>query len=293
MTDGDGVRGHVGTTHRMLSTYLNAVLRAGLVFEDFMEPATHRAGVLRRPRPATRLTRRATTFVAVDWSGAKGTGRKPGIWITAGRGDAVVMRPRRMVAREAIDFVRVQPAPVVAGFDFSFGVPGVVRARARLHDDRRRLGARRARRRSVVGADRRRSGASAARSLRATVPRVRGATAPDGIAPKSIFQLVGNGQVGAGSVRGMPHLARLREPASRSGRSTTPAIASRSRSTRGCCASGSPHSTRRRAHDRHARDAVVSARVMWTTATRLRTLRAATDPVTRIEGDVWMPATSP
>ena len=41
MTDGDGVRGHVGTTHRMLSTYLNAVLRAGLVFEDFMEPATH------------------------------------------------------------------------------------------------------------------------------------------------------------------------------------------------------------------------------------------------------------
>jgi len=40
-TDGDGVRGHVGTTHRMLCTYLNAVVRAGLVFEDFTESATH------------------------------------------------------------------------------------------------------------------------------------------------------------------------------------------------------------------------------------------------------------
>ena len=32
----------------------------------------------------------------------------------------------------------------------------------------------------------------------------------EGLPAKSIFQLVGNGQVGAGSVRGMPFLARLR-----------------------------------------------------------------------------------
>jgi SAM-dependent methyltransferase len=38
-TNGVGVRGHVGATHRMLSTYLNAVLRAGFDFDDFMEPA--------------------------------------------------------------------------------------------------------------------------------------------------------------------------------------------------------------------------------------------------------------
>ena len=31
-----------------------------------------------------------------------------------------------------------------------------------------------------------------------------------GFPAKSVFQLVGNGQVGRGSVRGMPHLARLR-----------------------------------------------------------------------------------
>jgi SAM-dependent methyltransferase len=39
-THGDGVRGRVGANHRMLSTYLNATLRAGFVLEEFGEPAT-------------------------------------------------------------------------------------------------------------------------------------------------------------------------------------------------------------------------------------------------------------
>lgn len=39
-TGADGVRGHVGAHHRMLSTYLNAALRAGLAFEQFIEPPT-------------------------------------------------------------------------------------------------------------------------------------------------------------------------------------------------------------------------------------------------------------
>lgn len=37
-TDGSGVRGQVGANHRMLSTYLNAVMRAGLELETFDEP---------------------------------------------------------------------------------------------------------------------------------------------------------------------------------------------------------------------------------------------------------------
>lgn len=36
-TDGEGVRGRAGGNHRMLSTYLNAVLRVGLTFEEFAE----------------------------------------------------------------------------------------------------------------------------------------------------------------------------------------------------------------------------------------------------------------
>jgi ubiquinone/menaquinone biosynthesis C-methylase UbiE len=38
-TEGDGVRGRVGAHHRMLSTYLNAALRAGFELEEFREPA--------------------------------------------------------------------------------------------------------------------------------------------------------------------------------------------------------------------------------------------------------------
>jgi SAM-dependent methyltransferase len=36
-TGGEGVRGRAGVNHRMLSTYLNAVLRAGLVVEELAE----------------------------------------------------------------------------------------------------------------------------------------------------------------------------------------------------------------------------------------------------------------
>lgn len=39
-THGDGVRGRVGANHRMLSTYLNATVRAGFELEEFGEPAT-------------------------------------------------------------------------------------------------------------------------------------------------------------------------------------------------------------------------------------------------------------
>jgi SAM-dependent methyltransferase len=39
-TDGKGIRDRAGINHRMLSTYLNAVLRAGLVLEELAERGT-------------------------------------------------------------------------------------------------------------------------------------------------------------------------------------------------------------------------------------------------------------
>jgi len=39
-TDGIGVRGHASVNHRMLSTYLNALLRAGFSLEEFAEPSS-------------------------------------------------------------------------------------------------------------------------------------------------------------------------------------------------------------------------------------------------------------
>ncbi len=54
-TGSDGVRGHVGAHHRMLSTYLNAVLQAGLEFTAFTEPPADVPRTLiiqgRRPLP--------------------------------------------------------------------------------------------------------------------------------------------------------------------------------------------------------------------------------------------------
>jgi SAM-dependent methyltransferase len=39
-TNGKGIRDRAGVNHRMLSTYLNAVLRAGLAFEELAERGT-------------------------------------------------------------------------------------------------------------------------------------------------------------------------------------------------------------------------------------------------------------
>ena len=41
------------------------------------------------------------------------------------------------------------------------------------------------------------------------------------------------------------------------------------------------------------RDAVVSARVMWDERETVAALSAATDPTTRLEGDIWFPTASP
>ena len=54
------------------------------------------------------------------------------------------------------------PAPVLVGFDFSFGFPAWFAREHGCADDRRRVGARRERRRGVARADARRSGATVA-----------------------------------------------------------------------------------------------------------------------------------
>jgi hypothetical protein len=235
------------------------------------------------------LTRCATTFVAVDWSGAKGDGAHPGIWITACCGDSVVMDRGGWSRRDAVDFVRALPAPVVAGFDFSFGVPAwfacalgcasIDDVWARAASDGERWLAPTApfwRARCAVPVEQR------FRACEIALQQI-------GFAPKSVFQLVGNGQVGAASVRGMPHLARLREggfaiwPFDDAGDRVALEIY--------------PSLLRRRfpeydaldAPTVDARDARASARVMQTRTGELSSLAATRDPVTRLEGDVWVP----
>ena len=110
-----------------------------------------------------------------------------------------------------------------------------------------------------------------------------------GFAAKSVFQLVGNGQVGAGSVRGMPH-ARAR--------CATPGFAIWPFDPPGDRTVFEIYPTLLRARvpdlDRgpfpspHARDATVSARVLWRYGDALmRSRRVRRDDA--LEGDVWDP----
>lgn len=221
----------------------------------------------------------------MDWSGAR---RAHGIWLAGIRdGELVDSRPIR-TREAAIELVASYAPPLVAGFDFSFGVPAWF-ARANgcsTIDDVWDLAARDGetwlaptppfwRRRCDVPSEKR---------FRRCEQRFPSA--------KSVFQLVGNGQVGAGSVRGMPLIAQLR----RAGFAIWPF----DDASRGTVVEIYP-SHLRKLHPEvdvgpwttlDERDAVVSARVMWRYRETIAALQAATDSTTLIEGDVWTPPAS-
>jgi hypothetical protein len=133
----------------------------------------------------------------------------------------------------------------------------------------------------------------------------------NGIAAKSVFQIGGAGAVGTGSIRGMPHLLRLREagfgiwpfdPPSRwtvveiYPRLLTGAVHKRNAERRSRYLDESPWSVNRRfasaiGDSEDAFDAAISALVMSQHADQLVSLARATDPVTLLEGEVWRPPT--
>jgi hypothetical protein len=224
---------------------------------------------------------RTPTVIAVDWSGAK---RPKGIWIAVVR-DGAVVESRPLTTREqAIDAVAVTPGPVIAGFDFSFSVPQwfAHELSCRTVDDVWRAAERHGERWLAPTPPfwRTRCEVPAARRFRDCETRFPTA--------KSVFQLVGNGQVGAGSVRGMPLLPRLRE----AGFAIWPFNAAAERTALEIY----PRALRRHISPPRAfesndeRDAVCSALVLWKHRRVLSALPAATDPRSRIEGDLWMPA---
>jgi hypothetical protein len=231
------------------------------------------------------------TVIAVDWSGAKRTGPKSGIWVAVVEHGRLVRSEAVSNREQAVALVESCAAPVFAGFDFSFGFPAWF---AREHGCTTIA--------DVWALDERDGEEWLAspptppfwrdhcevpveRRFRRCEESLRSA--------KSIFQLVGNGQVGAGSVRGMPHLARLREAGfaiwpfdDATDRTVMEIYPSRMRKI-------APHHDVGPFTNEHERDAVVSARVMWDHRETVAALSAATDPTTLIEGDVWVPSSSP
>jgi hypothetical protein len=231
------------------------------------------------------------TVFAVDWSGARNTGPRSGIWVAVVEGGRLVTSEAVSKREHAVDLVCDCGGPAIAGFDFSFGFPAWF---AREHgcttiadvwslatrDGEQWLSSP-----PVPPFWRDRCGVPVERRFRRCEDALRPA--------KSIFQLVGNGQVGAGSVRGMPHLARLRA----AGFAIWPFDGATDRTVMEIYPSlmrkVAPRHDRDEFRNEHERDAVVSARVLWDHRETVAALRAATDPVTLIEGDVWTPSSSP
>ncbi len=223
------------------------------------------------------------SVIAVDWSGAR---RPKGIWLAVVRGGEVIESRSISTREEAIERVVSVPPPVVAGFDFSFSVPEWF---AREHgcstvEEVWALAAR-------EGNTWLRPTPPFWRTRCGVVPQLRFRRCEERFpSAKSIFQLVGNGQVGAGSVRGMPLLVELRAR----GFAIWPFDAARARTAleiypsalRPLVTDAGPFS------NNDERDAVCSALAMWAHRGELTRLPVATDPITRLEGDVWMPATA-
>lgn len=230
------------------------------------------------------------TVIAVDWSGAKhAPAQRRAIWMTVVQDGRIVESAGGRTRDEVVDALLRASAPLVAGLDFSFAAPAWF-ARREGCESIDALWARAAKDgerwlRPAAPFWRDRCDVEPEARFRRCERRVR----DRGFPAKSVFQLVGNGQVGAGSVRGMPLLARLRAggfaiwPFDASGERTLVEIY--------------PSLLRARAPEleagnyrcSHERDATVAALVMWRHRDELRRLPASDDAATRFEGDIWDP----
>ncbi len=226
------------------------------------------------------------SVVGIDWSGARDPrAQLDGIRRADVFSGGFVVTGGRTRDETVADLIRTD-GPLLVGLDFSFGFPAwfAHEQGCRTIDDVWELAAHdgEAWLRAQPPFWRERCDVPVEQRFRACEVRLRDA----GFPAKSIFQLVGNGQVGAGSVRGMPLLAQLRS----AGFAIWPFDAAGERTV------FEVYPTAMRAvvdvgdfdtpHDRDAAHAAVAMALHYD---EMAGLAAATDPVTSLEGDVWTP----
>jgi hypothetical protein len=253
--------------------------------------------------------------VAVDWSGAA-KNASVRIWLAhVVDGELVALRNGRTRHEVIDDLVALRsqtPQGLVAGLDFSFSFPSwfMWEQSCATVDDMWRLASREGeswlsdcplpfwgrpgRPRPALPAHLRLAEASLSQR---------------GVSPKSVFQIGGAGTVGTGSVRGMPHLRRLRasgfsiwpfDPASPwtvleiYPRLCTGPVNKSNLEQRARHLEASPWEVPDRfaasiVGSEDAFDAAISALVMHDHLAHLAALQQTTDPVTLLEGDVWRP----
>jgi hypothetical protein len=256
-------------------------------------------------------------FVAVDWSGRRDGGAST-IWTAEVRGGRLVHLANGLTRSEvALEQTRLADdgEAVVIGFDFAFSFTEWFLAEQRigaveeLWDETERherwllhceppFWGRPGRRRPDLGgrAHHRRTELETERRF--------------GLRPKSVFQIGGAGAVGTGSLRGFPVLASLRRhgfaiwPFDPPGRRTVVELwprlltgpvrksdpAARARYLAQATLPLSDEQLAAMEASEDAFDAGVSAFGMWQRGADLARLPGASDRVSRLEGDIWLPA---
>jgi hypothetical protein len=236
---------------------------------------------------------RDLTVVAIDWSGRKSTAQIHAIRAAIVHAGEVVDLWCDLTRADVIDELTALDGEVVVGFDFSFGFPAWVGGCRGVTSGVDMW--------QVVAEE----GETWLRDCpdpffgkpdtqrNRNVDLFRKTEIP--VRAKSTLQLGGAGHVGTGSIRGMPYLTALRVagfavwPFDTAARRTVVEIYP---------AALRPHandtSLPRRwkaavRNNDNARDAILSALVMWEHRDELVRLPASIDPITRLEGEVWMP----
>ncbi|MEZ4334226.1 MAG: hypothetical protein R3F35_20940 [Myxococcota bacterium] len=256
--------------------------------------------------------------IAVDWSGARGaTARLALAEARDGRLERIECFRDRARVHAAIVARRRSAPRIVVGLDFSFSLPAWYVRRLGLDDAAalwRHVDAegerwlqdcpwpfwgRPGRKRPDLETPLRRTESEVAARLKRIGPSPR---------PKSTFQIGGAGAVGTGSIRGMPHLSRLRAegfavwPFESAGRETVielypraltgPVVKRRPASRAAHLASLRPRIPaaleRTMIASEDAFDAGLAALAMSTCGAALLDLPSG-DAVDRIEGRIWMP----
>lgn len=253
--------------------------------------------------------------IAIDWSGDKRAARRK-IWtceVVGGRVQSLANgRSREEVAAFLIEESRKDPCFAV-GFDFAFSLPawfleqeGYTEVEA-LWSDSSRAGelwlrdcpapfwGRNGRKKPDLG-----EALYRATDLASKVPSS---------SPKSVFQLIGAGQVGPGSLRGMPVLAQLRNagfsvwpfhetslpmvieiwPRTFMGSVRKTDREERQQFLQEHCPDIPVHVRQAAEDSDDAFDALVAALAMDRYREELATLKRADDQATRLEGAIWRP----
>ena len=253
--------------------------------------------------------------IAIDWSGAMDRARSK-IWLAEVRGGCLIRLESGRYRREVVEHltrVAKKDPDVVVGLDFAFSFPRWFASRrdGKSIEDVWKLVAEQGEEwlRHCLDPFWGRPGSkkpTGRELLRNTEKR---ASHLEGASPKSVFQIGGAGAVGTGSMRGMPHLAILREE----GFSiwpfhevksplvieiyprllTGPVNKSDYAARKAFLASGFPEIdgglAGKAASSEDAFDAAVSAVVMARHLDEISALTASQDPKELIEGRIWWP----